>query len=119
LVFGSKSGKIRQVGSYSCLCPWDDAIRSPTKPKSRAPSYPTIKGRLDNITQILITLPMDQNKDDKLSLSADERYWLERKFPRRKWDEWGSPVGLSLGWAIFLVSTGIFIYLLSLAGIIR
>jgi hypothetical protein len=61
---------------------------------------------------------MDKNEDDKLSLSADERYWLERKHPRRRWDEWGSPVGLALGWAIFLVSTGFFLYLLHLAGLL-
>jgi len=61
---------------------------------------------------------MDKNEDDKLSLSADTRYWLERKSPRRRWDEWGSPVGLALGWAIFLVSTGLFLYLLRLAGLL-
>jgi|GEM_PF-2289455 len=78
-----------------------------------------IKGRLDSITQISITLLMNQKEDDKLSLTADERYWLDRKYPRRKWDEWGSPVGLSLGWAIFIVSTGFFLYLLHLAGLLQ
>lgn len=62
---------------------------------------------------------MDQNKEDKLTLTADERYWLERKAPRQRWDEWGSPVGLSLGWAIFIVSTGLFLYLLRLAGFLH
>jgi len=61
---------------------------------------------------------MDKNEDDKLSLTADERYWLERKAPRQRWDEWGSPVGLALGWAIFIVPLGLFLYLLHLSGII-
>ncbi len=61
---------------------------------------------------------MDKNEDGNLSLTEDERYWLERKMPRRRWDEWGSPVGLALGWAIFLVSIGFFLYLLHLAGLL-
>jgi len=61
---------------------------------------------------------MDKNEDDKLSLTADQRYWLERKSRRSRWDEWGSPVGLSLGWAIFIVSNGLFLYLLHLAGLL-
>jgi hypothetical protein len=70
------------------------------------------------LLKFFITLLMDQNEKDKLSLTADERYWLERSPRRRKWDEWGSPVGLSLGWAIFIVSTGLFLYLLRLAGLL-
>lgn len=62
---------------------------------------------------------MDQNEKEKLTLSADERYWLERKLPRRRWDEWGSPVGLSLGWAIFLLSIGAFLYILRMAGFLN
>jgi hypothetical protein len=46
---------------------------------------------------------------------SDEKYWARR---RQRWDEWGSPVGLSLGWAIFVVSTGFTLYLLHLAGIL-
>lgn len=61
---------------------------------------------------------MDQKENDKLSLTADERYWLERKSRRQKWDEWGSPIGLSLGFAIFIVSIGLFLYLLRLAGLL-
>jgi len=39
--------------------------------------------------------------------------------PRRhRWDEWGSPVGLSLGWALFIIPLGVFLYLLQLAGLI-
>jgi hypothetical protein len=31
------------------------------------------------------------------------------------WFSWGSPIGLTLGYAIVLVSTGIFMYLLALS----
>lgn len=34
------------------------------------------------------------------------------------WFSWGSPIGLSLGFAIFLISIGIFLFLLHLAGLI-
>lgn len=37
---------------------------------------------------------------------------------RSHWDEWGSPVGLSLGWALFIIPLGVFLYLLHIAGII-
>lgn len=47
---------------------------------------------------------------------SDPRYWARR---RSKWDEWGSPVGLSLGWAIFIVSSGLFLYLLHLADLLN
>lgn len=64
---------------------------------------------------------MDKNEEDKdkLSLSADERYWLERKPRRRRWDEWGSPVGLALGWAILIISIAFSLYLLHLAGFLN
>lgn len=45
----------------------------------------------------------------------DPRYWARRK---SKWDEWGSPVGLSLGWAIFVISSALTLYLLHLANLI-
>ena len=46
---------------------------------------------------------------------SDPNYWARR---RSKWDEWGSPVGLSLGFAIFVVSLGLFIWLMHLSGLI-
>lgn len=46
---------------------------------------------------------------------SDPRYWARK---RAKWDEWGSPVGLSLGWAIFVISSATAIYLLYLSGLI-
>jgi hypothetical protein len=35
------------------------------------------------------------------------------------WFSWGSPIGLTLGYAIVIVSTGIFILLLSIANHIK
>ena len=49
-------------------------------------------------------------------LLEDPDYWWKSR--RQRWDEWGSPVGLSLGWAIFIVSSGLTLYLLHLAGIL-
>ena len=48
-----------------------------------------------------------------LESAKNERYPIWR---RSHWDEWGSPVGLSLGWALFIVPLGVFLYLLHLAG---
>jgi hypothetical protein len=45
----------------------------------------------------------------------------EDNFPlwrRSHWDEWGSPIGLILVWALFIIPLGIFLYLLHLAGLI-
>lgn len=49
-----------------------------------------------------------------ISAMSDPKYWARK---RSKWDEWGSPVGLALGWAIFIVSSAFVIYLLHLAGL--
>ena len=46
---------------------------------------------------------------------SDPNHWARR---RNRWDEWGSPVGLSLGWAIFIIPLGVFLYLLHLAELI-
>lgn len=35
------------------------------------------------------------------------------------WYSWGSPVGLALGWFLFIVGSGIFLYLLNLAGLLE
>ena len=37
---------------------------------------------------------------------------------RSHWDEWGSPVGLTLAWAPGLVCVGVFLYFLHLAELI-
>lgn len=47
---------------------------------------------------------------------SDPNYWARR---RSRWDEWGSPVGLSLGWTLFIIPIGIFLWLLHLAGILH
>jgi len=47
--------------------------------------------------------------------AKNEKYPIWR---RSHWDEWGSPVGLSLGWALFIIPLGVFLYLLGLAGLI-
>ena len=60
----------------------------------------------------------DLNADVSDAINAamsDPKYWARR---RSKWDEWGSPVGLSLGWAIFVISSAFVIYLLHLSGLI-
>lgn len=35
------------------------------------------------------------------------------------WFSWGSPVGLGIGWTLFIVPLGLFFWLLHLAAIIR
>ncbi len=35
------------------------------------------------------------------------------------WFSWGSPVGLGIGWTLFIVPIGIFLWLLHLANIIH
>ena len=47
---------------------------------------------------------------------SDPKYWARR---RNKWEEWGSPVGLGLGWALFIVPLGLFLWLLHIAGILQ
>jgi hypothetical protein len=66
------------------------------------------------------------NKEERIQLEkevekavydsmSDPKYWARKRY---RWDEWGSPVGLSLGWAIFIIPLGIFLYLLRLAGLL-
>ena len=54
-------------------------------------------------------------EENLLESARDQKYPLWR---RSRWDEWGSPVGLSLGWALFIVPLGVFLWLLHLAGIL-
>ena len=58
-------------------------------------------------------------QSEKYKLTPEEKYWVERRPNRYRWDEWGSPVGLALGFAITLTSIGVFVLLLHLAGILR
>ncbi len=59
---------------------------------------------------------MSSEGKEKYVMSEDEAYWAKRHW---RWDEWGSPVGLGLGWALFIVPLGIFIELLHLAGLVK
>lgn len=67
---------------------------------------------------------MDREEKKKFTEEVDEAVLnsvKDVKYPlwrRSKWDEWGSPVGLSLGWALFIIPIGVFLYLLHLAGLI-
>jgi hypothetical protein len=54
--------------------------------------------------------------DESVLEGAKEPYPLWR---RSRWDEWGSPVGLSLGWALFVIPLGVFLWLLHIAGLLR
>lgn len=61
------------------------------------------------------------DKEERKKLEADVERKAYETFPlwkRSHWDEWGSPVGLSLGWALFIIPIGIFLWLLHLAGLI-
>jgi hypothetical protein len=67
---------------------------------------------------------MDKKEFDKASEEAWQKKLLEEpdywfKSRRHRWDEWGSPVGLSLGWALFIIPIGIFLWLLHLANILH
>jgi len=65
---------------------------------------------------------MDREQRKKFADEVDEAVMKSVKdYPmwrRSHWDEWGSPVGLTLGWALFIVPLGVFLYLLHLAGLI-
>ncbi len=53
----------------------------------------------------------------KKKLLEEPDIWFNAR--RQRWDEWGSPVGLMLSWALFIIPLGIFLWLLHLAGLIR
>jgi hypothetical protein len=65
---------------------------------------------------------MDREQKKKFADDVDEAVMNSVKdFPmwrRSRWDEWGSPVGLTLAWAPGLVCIGIFLYFLHLAELI-
>lgn len=61
------------------------------------------------------------NREEKQKFADNAERKAMETFPwwrRSHWDEWGSPVGLSLGWALFIVPLGLFLYLLHLAGLV-
>ncbi|AKM81941.1 TPA: hypothetical protein DD449_02430 [Candidatus Berkelbacteria bacterium] len=68
---------------------------------------------------------MDKEEKQKFSQAIEENL-LESarndKYPlwrRSHWDEWGSPVGLTIAWALFIIPIGITLWLLHLANIIH
>lgn len=62
---------------------------------------------------------MDKQEKQRYADDAERKVWESYPLWRRaRWDEWGSPVGLSLGWALFIVPLGLFLYLLHLAGLV-
>ena len=54
-------------------------------------------------------------EENLLKSAEEDKYPLWR---RSHWDEWGSPVGLTLAWAPGLVCVGVFLWLLHLAELI-
>jgi hypothetical protein len=61
---------------------------------------------------------MDEKK--KMSLTERSRQHREDNWPMQNWRawgswfSWGSPVGLGIGYALILLSTGMFIWLINL-----
>jgi len=65
---------------------------------------------------------MEQPEKDKKGWSEHQNKLQNPDLPWKAWGSWfswGSPIGLSLGWGIFFVSTTVGIYLLHLAGVIK
>lgn len=60
-------------------------------------------GIFRDITRIM-SANMDNNEKDPAYL----RHWKSWG----SWHSWGSPVGIGIGWFLFIVGTGIFLYLL-------
>ena len=63
---------------------------------------------------------MEQEK--KVKEKKYEEWWMENRLNWRAWGSWfswGSPVGLSLGWALFIIPLGIFLLLIHMAGILK
>lgn len=63
---------------------------------------------------------MDKVKVKELEEKMAEKYagdWGSPKYWRSwgSWFSWGSPIGLTLGYAIVMLSTGVFIWLLSIS----
>ncbi|MHB8870939.1 MAG: hypothetical protein ACYC5G_00555 [Candidatus Doudnabacteria bacterium] len=58
---------------------------------------------------------MEESWQKKLLEEPD--YWWKKR--RSRWDEWDSPVGLALGWALFIIPLGLFLYLLHMAGLLK
>lgn len=65
---------------------------------------------------------MEKKEFGKAMEDSWQQEALKTPYPlwrRSHWDEWGSPIGLSLGWALFIVPLGFFFYLLHVSGLLR
>lgn len=69
---------------------------------------------------------MEKNEDKEpmgrlTKMHADHRDHMWEGVPWKAWGSWfswGSPVGLGLGWTLFIIPLGVFLYLLHLATLI-
>jgi len=62
---------------------------------------------------------MESKEFNRAVEESVQKQVLKNPYPlwrRSRWDEWGSPVGLGLAWALFIIPLGIFLYLLHLSG---
>ena len=66
---------------------------------------------------------MDEKSKKAMKEAAEYGYnWQDSMKNWRAWGSWfswGSPIGLTLGYAIVMLSTGAFIYLLALASHVK
>lgn len=59
-----------------------------------------------------------KHKDWETMSDDQKEWWRDHMHNWRSWGSWfswGSPVGLGLGWALFIIPLGIFIWLWHLA----
>lgn len=63
---------------------------------------------------------MEQNNEQAKYKTHDERrQWaLDHWKAWGSWFSWGSPVGMGIGWFLFIVGLGIFLYLIGHVGLI-
>ncbi len=70
---------------------------------------------------------MDQNEDEGVMSRMEAAHTKHREniygdLPWKAWGSWfswGSPVGLGLGWMLFIIPLGLFLLLLHQAGLLR
>lgn len=61
---------------------------------------------------------MEEKNINEKKVKSYEYNSCEDKIDLRSWHSFGSPIGMSLGFAICVISIGAFIYLLHLSGLI-
>jgi hypothetical protein len=68
---------------------------------------------------------MEGNENETGGISKMHADHRAEMFPMNNWRawgswfSWGSPVGLGIGWTLFIIPVGIFLWLLHLANIIH